>query len=237
MKPAGRAFTLLFDEAKPAGADIFGLKSSLNKIVKGKADSNDPFPEIETIQPLESLHSKTPSASITATSKGPGKRKADSRAFGNRKKVKVAKGGNTDEEDASDVADLKTKVKIVDRTQLKRYRAEDDVDFEFDPILDLPRETHDPNIHLDLESQAIDVNLPEKFKEVLDLKTTHWKGQPVAENKLVDSLLYGRRTTTYDSKKGEIWDVGEDEDDEEGKREDADEEWEGEPVPWEVAEF
>lgn len=153
--------------------------------------------------------------------------------------MKVAKGGNMDDGDASDDSDLKTKVKIVDRTQLKRSRAEDDVDPEFDPILDLPRETHDPNTLLDpeLESQAIDVNLPEKFKEVLDLKTTHWKGQPVAENKLVDSLLYGRRTTTYDSKKGEIWDVGEDEDVDEDKREDADEEWEGEPVPWEVAEF
>ena len=32
-------------------------------------------------------------------------------------------------------------------------------------------------------------------------------------------------------------DVGEDEDVDEDKREDADEEWEGEPVPWEVAEF
>ncbi|KAJ2932667.1 hypothetical protein H1R20_g4409, partial [Candolleomyces eurysporus] len=289
MKPAGRAFTLLFDEAQPLSGDIFGLKNSSNKVGKGKPESDDFFPEFEPIQPPEPQSTTTerppssapnsppqdasgasqPSDSpaeveagskestiepnrrsrspllppspppAAATSKGPGKRKADSRTFAHRKKMKVAKDGNTDDEDASDGSDLKTKVKIVDRTQLKRSRAEDDVDPEFDPILDLPRETHDPNplLHPELESQAIDVNLPEKFKEVLDLKTAHWKGRPGSESKLVDSLLYGRRTTCYDSKKGEIWDVGEDEDVDEDKRGDADEEWDGEPVPWEVAEF
>ncbi|KIM47822.1 hypothetical protein M413DRAFT_439502 [Hebeloma cylindrosporum] len=62
------------------------------------------------------------------------------------------------------------------------------------------------------------------------------------EDRLVKGLLYGRRMTHYDPMKGgEIWDVGEDHQliSEEGaqKYTEDEEDWEGEPVPWEMGEL
>lgn len=191
----------------------------------------------------------SPPPASASTSRGPGqggKRKANPKAFANRKKAKLAShgvGSDDDDESGSESSGLKAKVKIVDRPQAKKptLATEDERDYEFDPLLDL---THRPTIKppsprkYDQDTQALDVDLPDKFRDVLDLDTIHWKEHGVEEDKLVDSLIYGRRTTCYDSKKGEIWDVGEDEVGEDlGEREQLDNEWEDEPVPWEVAEL
>ena len=166
---------------------------------------------------------------------GKGKRKADSKAPTNKKKLKRVNNQHSDEEDTSDSLDLKSKVKIIDPLH-SRKPLPDDLDAE-DLILDLARSSSSiiPKHEEGAEKLAVEVNLPDKFKEILDLDATQWQVEEVAEDKLVKGLLYGRRVTTYDSKKGEIWDVGEEGDEDGGGQ--VDDEWEGEPVPWEAAEL
>ncbi|KAF6766590.1 hypothetical protein DFP72DRAFT_867069 [Ephemerocybe angulata] len=182
--------------------------------------------------------SPPPASSTTSRAPAKGKRKANPKAFANRKKMKLANlDGTDDEESTSDGDELKAKVKVVDRPQVKKANSDDDLDFELG-LLDLPRSARTADFSGASEAEgAVEINLPEKFKEVLDLDTIHWKNG-VEEDKVVKNLIYGRRTTCYDSKKGEIWDVGEDEvGDEDERPEHLDDDWEGEAVPWEVAEL
>lgn len=188
--------------------------------------------------------SPPPAGSTTTRGPAKGKRKADSKDLSNRKKMKLAaKGGSDDEGSTSDNSDLKAKVKIVGRPQAKKANAVDD-DFgpDYDPVLELMRAPRLDTISLPSsqleETESVEINLPEKFKDVLDLDPTRWKDHYVEEDKLVKGLIYGRRMVSYDPKRGEIWDVGEDEvGDDEEKRQLIDDDWEGEPVPWEVAEL
>ena len=92
-------------------------------------------------------------------------------------------------------------------------------------------ESDDPAISAD--PGKFDVNLPDELQRILAISPGADKRE-TEEERVVRELLYGSRETHYDpSKGGEIWDVGEDPEHAEG----TEEEWEGEPVPWEVGEL
>jgi hypothetical protein len=85
--------------------------------------------------------------------------------------------------------------------------------------------------------------LPNKLRRMLLLESLKSRQNEYEEEKIVRGLLSGRRVLHYDSGKGgEIWGVGEDSKDEfaedEGQRIDEGlDDWEGDPVPWEVGEL
>ncbi|EJF66913.1 hypothetical protein DICSQDRAFT_158554 [Dichomitus squalens LYAD-421 SS1] len=78
-----------------------------------------------------------------------------------------------------------------------------------------------------------EVTLPDELQRVLAISPGGRKRE-TEEEKVVRGLLYGSRETHYDAAKGgEIWDVGEESEHGEGTEED----WEGDPVPWEAGEL
>jgi len=98
-------------------------------------------------------------------------------------------------------------------------------------------ESTDANVSVDDE----ELGLPSRLHRNLVLESLKSKQTEYEEEKIVKCLLSGRRVLHYDPKKGgEIWGVGEDERDEfagdEGGVDESDE-WEGDPVPWEVGEL
>ena len=84
-----------------------------------------------------------------------------------------------------------------------------------------------------LQEGTVDIDLPDQLRDVLALESGAFKADASREDKLVQGLLYGRRVAHYDGQKGgEIWDVGED-----SEHGGTEEDWEGEPVPWEIGEL
>lgn len=185
----------------------------------------------------------------SATSKGKGKGKAANNP-GSRKKAKVLEELGDDEEDSPEET---VQVKLVARHKPKRRSDEDDTDYDFDPILGYtthraPREpshqdlrdefTATPPPSHDHQSGKFEVDLPDKFKRVLNISPS--KTRESKQERVVKGLLSGRRATQYDpGRGGEIWDVGEEDEDRGGMvgEGEDDGDWEGEPVPWEVGEL
>jgi hypothetical protein len=101
------------------------------------------------------------------------------------------------------------------------------------------------------DEETFEVSLPDDLRRVLALEPPPHAAPPsaVETEKLVRGLLYGTRAGRYDARRGgEVWDVGECGDGDERAdefavrererlREESEEEWEGEPVPWEVGEL
>ncbi|KAF5384848.1 hypothetical protein D9615_001358 [Tricholomella constricta] len=159
------------------------------------------------------------------------------------------------EEDEDDSDTLKANVRIVDRRQNRPHstasttgRGEYDLDLDPDPILGYSRRVaprgHETSLPSDVELEGkFDVDLPDKLRHVLALESTESKARNLREERVVQGLVFGRRTTRYDPDKGgEIWDVGEDDmrqaREEETRRDtEGEDDWEGEPVPWEVGEL
>lgn len=150
--------------------------------------------------------------------------------------------GDHDSSDSSISDNEGSQVKVVDWRTRKRNPAGlegasipegvDDVDWG------PPRTRLAGNIPLDTEIDpgSIEVSLPEDLKRVLALSPKDNKQKEDTENKVAKELLYGSRIRNYDGVKGgEIWDVGEWEGDEDHVGQEDD--WEGEPVPWEVGEL
>ena len=165
---------------------------------------------------------------------------------------KSRKRAKIDERDTSDNDDeeLNAKLKIVSRheTRIKHdggVQDEDEAGLDSDPILGRTRFAGPRASSLEtaqLESGSVEVDLPDQLLRVLALESVAPQSKLPDENKVVKGLLYGRRVSRYDpSKGGEIWDIGEDYHtgmDEQGlKSGEEEEDWEGEPVPWEVAEL
>lgn len=173
--------------------------------------------------------------------------KAKTATQSSRKKAKVDERTTDD----SDGLEEKTKLKIVARnsTRVRRTAAgseEDDVEFDSDPVLGYARfagpRVSSPNTPQQTEDNRVEINLPDELQRVLAIQSAAPKLQLSEEDRLVKGLLYGRRTTHYDPNKGgEIWDVGEDHNigsDEDANRfTEGEDDWEGEPVPWEVGEL
>ncbi|KAF9056559.1 DNA replication and checkpoint protein-domain-containing protein [Panaeolus papilionaceus] len=182
--------------------------------------------------------SPPPSTSTTSFNQ-PGKRGKGGAK--NRKRPTVA--GDSASHDSDDES-VKT-LKIVKRNPPRPRHAadEDEAELNSDPILAFSRTAvphASPPVNFQQDDGHVEIDLPEKLRHVLAL-------QPAAshnseEDRLVKSLLYNRKTTWYDPNKGgEIWDIGEDHNitsvDETNRYTDGEDDWEGEPVPWEVGEL
>jgi hypothetical protein len=173
-----------------------------------------------------------------------------------RKKSKIY-NDEDDKEDGEDgesdeLGDLRTSVKIVNRTQLRLERGPnatgrgDDLDSDSDSILSrvAPRAyVSFQGVERDAgqDDGQFEVDLPDKLRQVLALESS--KARDFQSASVVKGLLYGRRAGNYDpAKGGEIWDVGEDDrrhdEGEDAQRDtEGEDDWEGEPVPWEVGEL
>ncbi|KAI0285410.1 hypothetical protein BGY98DRAFT_1093002 [Russula aff. rugulosa BPL654] len=96
-----------------------------------------------------------------------------------------------------------------------------------------PRSTVKPGPASDDVPGDIEVNLPDDLRRVLAISPS--KAHTTRDVNMVRGVLYGERTSSYDARKGgDIWDVGEI-----GEAADsqAEDDWEGEPVPWETGEL
>lgn len=167
---------------------------------------------------------------------------------GNASQKKLKLNGEQAEDD-SDEFQSNRKLKIVGRNGTRLGHAgkgpdEDYVSFETDSILGYARfsglRASSPN-DAQQEDGNVEIDLPDQLRRVLALQSAGSKMQVSEEDRLVKGLIYGRRTSYYDSMKGgEIWDVGEDHQViSEGahKYTEDEEDWEGEPVPWETGEL
>ncbi|KAF9477531.1 hypothetical protein BDN70DRAFT_881101 [Pholiota conissans] len=162
-----------------------------------------------------------------------------------RKKAKVGSQPADDDDDESDELEPQGKLRIVGRNALRSKNTAHQIDedgamSEQDPILGCPRfaTPHAASPHTaQQEDGVVEIDLPEQLRSVLALDSS--AARVSEEDRLVKGLLYGRRITHYDPDKGgEIWDVGEDvRDVEHEKYTEGEDDWEGEPVPWEVGEL
>ncbi|KAG5654729.1 hypothetical protein H0H81_007485 [Sphagnurus paluster] len=173
---------------------------------------------------------------------------------GGRKKAKTLTDDNVEEDEYDDSDTLLTSVKIVDRMRSHPTRSVAgqegyDLDLDPDPILGYTRRgaPHGRETRLvtdgELSEGKFEVDLPDKLRRVLALESTESKARDTREERLVQGLVFGRRATHYDPDKGgEIWDVGEDDvrengEEDSGRNTEGEDDWEGEPVPWEVGEL
>jgi hypothetical protein len=170
--------------------------------------------------------------------------KGNSKTNKGRKKMKIDE--KLDNHDSDDL-ELTANLRIVHRKTTRLLHAVEDTDdfkLDSDPIIGYTRfpSLHPSPISDGLHHGSIEIDLPDKLRSVLALRSSASKAQVSEEDQLVKGLLYGRRVTHYDPNKGgEIWDVGEDDlgclDEDRNRYTDGEDEWECEPVPWEVGEL
>ncbi|KAH6916910.1 DNA replication and checkpoint protein-domain-containing protein [Coprinopsis sp. MPI-PUGE-AT-0042] len=185
-----------------------------------------------------------PATATTTTYKNKGKRKADPKSLDGRKRAKMAQNDQSDDDASTSDPEFATTVKII-----KPARAAEgtgDTDSDTDPVFSYLRPGSKPRASTTSPPPAPQhghpsttvIDLPDKLRNLLALDEAEVKATDREAEKVFQNLVYGRRVTHYDPKKGEIWDVGEEdgEDGEEGNPAE-DDEWEGEPVPWEVGEL
>lgn len=181
---------------------------------------------------IDQLNSQNPSPILT---KARGKAKASV----GRKKIAPALSLNDDDDDSDEMPNIK----IIDplRTRLRTQpsgeeEVEHNATFDSDHVLDSSHRAA-PSGH---GMGRIEVDLPDKLRRVLALESTESKARDSQEERIAMGLIYGRRASHYDpAKGGEIWDAGEDVDGdvETGQPTWDEDDWEGEPVPWEVGEL
>ncbi len=162
--------------------------------------------------------SKRPVASHKGKGKG---------ATNDRKKAKLFIPDSDNEDDDDQVNDIQVIVRARTRSPHAEHSSDGD-----DMLLPHSKRTQD-DILGPVESDRFQVDLPDKLRQVLAFSPNDSKTR-VHEGRMLDGLLYGRRTQHYDaSTGGEIWDVGEDENEQMSDEED----WEGEPIPWQAGEL
>ncbi|KIK07485.1 hypothetical protein K443DRAFT_2347 [Laccaria amethystina LaAM-08-1] len=169
-----------------------------------------------------------------------------------RKKAKLANNTEIDGESESegDLPAHKGGLKLIDRshTRVARTSKHDDeyIGLDSDPILGYARLTgpHGHSIPTTSHPQdgKFEVDLPDKLRRVLSLGYVDAKWRDCQEAQVANSVLYGRKRAHYNPDKGgEIWDIGENDvmDGDESTRSnvEVEDDWEGEPVPWEVGEL
>ncbi|KAG5353222.1 DNA replication regulator sld2 [Termitomyces sp. T112] len=170
--------------------------------------------------------------------------------FTKRKKAKTTNKVEDRREESIDDSDvLPMNVKIIKRTQASLHSQpliSVSDDSEPDPILGyslrVARPGHEAQSSLDEQEGRLEIDLPDKLRRVLAIDTTKVQARYSHEDRMVKSLLLGQRLGHYDpAKGGEIWDVGEDDaridGEETWKDTEGEDDWEGEPVPWEVGEL
>ena len=189
---------------------------------------------ITSLQPQHPLipPSPPPQDSINRdTSKG------KTKTIASRKKLRVEHEESDEGVDSPDDITLKVATVSLDRDK-RSHRHSDDLDW--DPLLHLGTRNHDPAAKRQIDanhhaSGTFSVELPDTFRRVLAISPS--RGQNSTEERVVRGLLYGDRVGHYDpSRGGDIWDAGETHD--AAYRDvETEDDWEGEPVPWEVGEL
>jgi hypothetical protein len=231
----GKTFKLLFDEPVPQNEAQTKSKGkwSRSKTAPASAKLFQERPPMSvpttSISQLPLLRPSPPPADPSHGSYS-NKSKVKERS---RKRAKVA--DELDEGSEDEDHQESSKIKLVDLQQgIERQPPDSHDDMYLDPILHLPTVsvTSDED---GSDAAELHINLPDRLRHVLAITPSNT--QDVKGERLVHGLLYGRRVTHYDPVKGgEIWDVGE-----EGEQvpddPDAEDDWEGEPVPWEVGEL
>ncbi|TFK36895.1 hypothetical protein BDQ12DRAFT_724720 [Crucibulum laeve] len=185
------------------------------------------------------------SRNVNAKSKKTGKA-----AVTGRKRVKVVEA-DEDGSKSDDSEDILTRLKVIDRTKLRHIPAPP-ADTDNDDIL-----APDASSHLDYARSAaprghgpfnqddgkFEVDLPDKLRRVLALQPLESRTRHSQAERMAKGLIYGQRVGHYDPRRGgEIWGVGEDDATVNGQQEEkvdteGEDDWEGEPVPWEVGEL
>ena len=163
----------------------------------------------------------------------PGKGKGRVKATGpTRKRTKLSEDSGDEEEGRTDLH-----VRIREWSWQRR---------ETDPVLNTSTEdldlvfglgAHDrpssPGPANDNVPGEFEVNLPDNLRRLLAISPS--KAHTTRDVNMVRGVLYGERISSYDARKGgDIWDVGEIGDAGDSQAED---DWEGEPVPWETGEL
>ncbi|KAG8219653.1 hypothetical protein J3R82DRAFT_608 [Butyriboletus roseoflavus] len=163
--------------------------------------------------------------------------KGKAKPTASRKKPRVEDDESDEEMDSPGDITLKIATVSLDRGK-HSYRHADD--FDWDPLLHLRTRNHDPSAKEQIDanhhaSGTFSVDLPDKFRRVLAISPS--RCQNITEERVVRGLLYGDRVGHYDSSRGgDIWDAGETDEGAQGDVETEDD-WEGEPVSWEVGEL
>lgn len=206
--------------------------------IKRALDGDDlVLEQTELSTPLQSQYTLVPPSPPPQDSinRDAGKRKV--KTIASRKKPRVEDEESDEGVDSPDDIILKIATVSLDRGK-HSYRHADDLGW--DPLLHPRTPNHDPAAkqQIDVDHHAsgtFSVDLPDKFRRVLAISPSRCKN--ATEERVVRGLLYGDRVGHYDpSRGGDVWDAGETDEGAQGDVETEDD-WEGEPVPWEVGEL
>jgi hypothetical protein len=191
-------------------------------------DSDAPDSLCPNHSPLLLPPSPPPAASSSVyTGKGKGRGQTTGPI---RKRPKLPEDSGDEDEGSTD-----PHVKIREWSWQRRGTSRDTPVEELDPIIGLG--AHDrlssPGTPSDDAPGDFEVNLPDDLLCLLAISPS--KAHATRDIGMVRGVLYGERTSNYDAQKGgDIWDVGEIGEDGDSQAED---DWEGEPVPWEAGEL
>lgn len=139
------------------------------------------------------------------------------------------------EEEEEDGADVHVKIREWSWQMRKSSRATDTLAEELDPVLGFSTrdQQSSPDPTIDDTPGDFVVNLPDDLRRLLAISPS--KTQTTHDVGVVRGVLYGEHMNNYDAQRGgDIWGVGEIDDASDSQAED---DWEGEPVPWETGEL
>lgn len=154
-----------------------------------------------------------------------------------RKKAKLAATTLDSDEDDEEPNE---KIKVVPRTHgsPRKDMLGQNSDVDADDTFDVPSHPQIEDMGDGQDTGRFDVDLPDRFRHVLAFSPNETRTRDYQEVRVVEGLLYGRRADHYDpSRGGEIWDVGEDEHGQVAVADGEEDDWQGEPVPWELGEL
>lgn len=220
-----------FSVEKKAHSKSQEPKSSLKRVLEvvsvndGLSSTSPQFP---LLPPSPTSEEASSNRRVPANSKG--------RAGISRKKAKVAdEDEEEDEDDLDEVA-----IKVIDRAQTAQQASENADELDWDPILHSgarDRDQYAATGHTSRDEKGtFHVDLPDELRLMLAISPSRTHNSK--EERVFRGLLYGDRVGHYDATRGgDIWDIGEAEDDDTRGSAEGEGDWEGEPIPWEVGEL
>lgn len=222
---------------KPTFKTVVSGVSQPRTSIKRALDGDDlVFEYTELSTPLQSQHLLIPPSPSPQDSFGRDAGKGKAKTTASRKKPRV-EDDESDGVDSPDDITLKIATVSLDRRKHSHRHADD---LDWDPLLHLGTRNHEPAAKEQIDanhhaSSTFSLDLPDKFRRVLAISPS--QSQDVTEERVVRGLLYGDRFGHYDpARGGDVWDAGETDEGAQGDVETEDD-WEGEPVPWEVGEL
>ncbi|KAG2120676.1 uncharacterized protein F5147DRAFT_756634 [Suillus discolor] len=204
------------------------LKRVLEVVSVNNGLTSTSSPQFPLLPPSPTSEAASSNRRVAANGQG--------KAGTSRKKARVA--DEEDEEEDEDGLD-ELAVKVINRTQTAQQVLENAEELDWDPILHGGARDRDQyatagDTSCD-EKGTFHVDLPEELRLMLAISPSRTRNSK--EERVFRGLLYGDRVGHYDaSRGGDIWDIGEAEDVTRDSTEGEDD-WEGEPIPWEVGEL